>query len=70
MKVNLTTGQWEGLRQLGLAVVFFGFVLFGYNNGMSKTDIAMWLSLAGGSVGFTAFKHKVESESTDAKGGD
>ena len=70
MKVNLTTGQWEGLRQLGLAALFFGFVAFGYNNDMNKTDIVFWLSLAGGSFGFTAFKHKVEAESTDTKGGD
>lgn len=56
--MHLPTGDlaWEGAYQIVMAIVFFGFVLFAYNNGMNNTDIAMWLSLAGTSGAVTWVK--------------
>lgn len=49
--MKMPTGDltWEAIYQVVMAIVFFGFVLFGFQNGMSNTDIAMWIALASSS---------------------
>jgi len=56
MRLPKTSRQWELLWQVAMAIIFFGFVAFGYNNGMSRTDIVFWLTLAGSSFGFMQVK--------------
>ncbi len=47
MQTPQSMASWEVIRQIALAIVFFTFVLTAFHNGMSKSDIMMWLGLAG-----------------------
>lgn len=57
MKPPQSYVAWEGIHQVAMAFVFFAFVLFAYHNGMSKTDIAMWISLVCTSLGVDVAKY-------------
>lgn len=65
MQLPTSPVVWESIRQALLAVVFFGFVLFAYKNGMSNSDIAMWIALAGTSLGISIVKSKSEKPAVE-----
>jgi len=65
MRLPKTSTQWELVWQAAMAIIFFGFVAYGYKNGMSRTDIVFWLTLAGSSFGFMKAKEAITQPKKD-----
>ena len=64
MRFPQSEGAWEAIYQLAMAAVFFSFIAWGYSNAMSNTDLLLWLSLVGSSLGISFAKSVTTKEKT------